>query len=60
MGRNHQALRLDAYVYRDGQPVAGAEGSFWVTLDDDHTPLRVVADTDYGKVSATLDSITTP
>jgi len=55
LGKNHQAIKLEAQVYREGQPISGATGTFWVSADEHHLPLRAEANTDYGKVSATLE-----
>ena len=60
MGKLHTARRLEATVHKDGQPIPGAHGTFWVSSGEAHIPLRAEANTDYGKVSATLDRMEQP
>ncbi|MBI5498591.1 MAG: DUF3108 domain-containing protein [Deltaproteobacteria bacterium] len=56
-GRSWPALRLDAHVFRDGKPISGADGTFWVSDDEQRLPLRGEANTGYGRVTAALDKV---
>ena len=53
-GRTWSAFRVATTFYKDGQQVQGVNGTFWISDDDRHVPLRATADTTYGPVTGTL------
>ncbi|MEW5855076.1 MAG: DUF3108 domain-containing protein [Myxococcota bacterium] len=52
--RAWNAVRLTVHFSRDGHPVTDVNATVWVSDDDKRIPLKAVANTTYGAVSATL------
>lgn len=54
LGRTLPAYRILVAFERDGKPVDGAHGTFWISADERRLPLRAQAETGYGPVTGIL------